>query len=55
MGRDSDILKDTKKRVEESIKKSDIILFVLEFDKFTVLDEHILKILRKSKKEVILI
>jgi GTPase len=53
--KEDEILKDTKKRVEDSINKSDIIIFVLEFDKFTKIDEQILKILRKSKKEIILV
>lgn len=50
-----EILKDVRARVENSIEKSDLILFILECDKITELDSEIVKILRKSWKEVIVI
>ncbi len=52
---DDEILRDVRLRVENSIKKSDIILFVLECDKITELDMEIVKVLRKSWKEVIIV
>ena len=48
IGSDDEILKDIRNRVEESISRSDLILFVLEYDKLTALDEEIAKLLRKS-------
>jgi GTP-binding protein len=54
-GDDDTILKDVRERTEEAIKSSDIILFALEYDKITTLDEHIAKKLRRSKKPVIVL
>lgn len=54
-GTNNEILNDVRKRAEESIEKSDIILFVLEVDKIIDLDLEIAKILRKSKKTVIVV
>ena len=48
IGTDDDILVDIRNRVEESIVRSDLIIFVLEYDKLTALDEEIAKLLRKS-------
>ena len=55
IGSDDEILKDIRNRVEESISRSDLILFVLEYDKLTALDEEIAKLLRKSGKKVIVV
>lgn len=54
-GSSDEILQDVRKRVEDSISKSDLILFVLEYDKITDLDQEIAKILRKSKKDILVI
>ena len=54
-GVDDEILKDIRIRVVESVGRSELVLFVLEYDKITALDEEIARMLRKSGKEVILI
>ncbi|EKE28700.1 MAG: hypothetical protein ACD_3C00026G0001 [uncultured bacterium (gcode 4)] len=54
-GSNDEILNDVRKRVQESIEKSDLVIFVTECDKITDLDETITKILRKSWKEVIVV
>ncbi|MDD2486766.1 MAG: ribosome biogenesis GTPase Der [Candidatus Gracilibacteria bacterium] len=54
-GTKDEILKDVRKRAENSIDKSDIILFVLECDRISDLDLEIAKVLRKSGKEIIVI
>lgn len=54
-GSSDEILQDVRKRVEDSISKSDLILFVLEYDKITDLDQEIAKILRKSKKDILVV
>ncbi|MDD2916863.1 MAG: ribosome biogenesis GTPase Der [Candidatus Gracilibacteria bacterium] len=55
IGADDEILTDIRERVQESITRSDLILFVLEYDKLTSLDEEIAKLLRKSGKKVIIV
>lgn len=55
IGADDEILTDIRNRVQESISRSDLILFVLEYDKLTSLDEEIAKLLRKSGKKVIIV
>jgi GTPase len=51
-----EIAKDIVERTKESIEESDILIWLLEYDKFTDLDEKILKIIRESKvKEVIVV
>ncbi len=55
IGADDEILTDIRNRVQESISRSDLILFVLEYDKMTALDEEIAKLLRKSWKKVIIV
>ncbi len=55
IGADDEILTDIRNRVQESISRSDLILFVLEYDKLTSLDEEIAKLLRKSGKKVIVV
>lgn len=52
---ENDILRDVRNRAEDSVQKSDIILFVLEYDKISALDEEIARMLRKSGKHVIVI
>jgi GTP-binding protein len=54
-GKNDEILADVRMRVQESIDRSDIILFVLEFDRITDHDAEIAKLLRKSKKTVIIV
>jgi GTP-binding protein len=54
-GTDDMILRDVRTRVEGSIARSDIVLFVVEYDKLTVVDEAIARMLRKSGKPVILL
>lgn len=54
-GTDDEILKDVRKRVEESIGRSDLIIFVLEYDKITSFDDEIAKLLRRSRKPVIIL
>ena len=55
IGSDGEILSDIRNRVQESITRSDLILFVLEYDKLTALDEEIAKLLRRSGKKVIVV
>lgn len=54
-GKNDEILADVRKRVQESVDRSDIILFVLEYDRITDHDAEIAKLLRKSGKKVIVI
>lgn len=54
-GSKDEILEDVRKRVEESVEKSNLILFIVESDKITSLDIEIAKMLRKSGKKVILV
>ncbi len=54
-GTDDEILKDVRKRVEESIVRSDLVVFVLEYDKITSFDDEIAKLLRRSGKHVIVL
>lgn len=49
------LLSDVKSRTDDAILHSDIILFVLEYDKMTDFDEYIVKKLRRAKKPVIVI
>lgn len=54
-GSDDAILTDIRDRVRESIDRSELILFVLEYDKVTALDEEIARMLRKSGKNIVMI
>ena len=54
-GNDESILQDVRVRVDEAIESSDIILFILEYDKITEFDEVIAKKLRKSHKTILLV
>ena len=49
------LLTDVRGRVDDAIAASDLILFVLEYDRVTDFDEQIAKRLRRSKKPVIII
>ncbi len=49
------LLSDVRGRVDDAITSSDIILFVLEYDRLTDFDEQIAKRLRKSGKPIILV
>ncbi len=49
------LLSDVRTRVDEAIESSDLILFVLEYDRVTMFDEDIAKKLRRSNKPVIVI
>ncbi len=53
--KNNEILTDVRVRVEESIRRSDIILFALEYDRVTDHDDEIARLLRKSGKPVIVI
>ncbi len=49
------LLSDVRTRVDDAIESSDLILFVLEYDRVTEFDEHIAKRLRRSKKPIIIV
>lgn len=49
------LLSDVRARVDDAIESSDLILFVLEYDRVTEFDEHIAKRLRRSKKPIIIV
>lgn len=49
------LLSDVRWRVDDAIASSDLILFVLEYDRLTEFDEQIAKRLRKSGKPIILV
>lgn len=55
VGNDESILDDVRTRVDEAISQSDLILFVLEFDRMTELDESIVRKLRKSNKKILVL
>lgn len=42
-----EIAKDIAERTKEAIEKSDLLIWLIEYDKFTELDEKVLEILRK--------
>ena len=52
---DETLLSDVRARVDDAIASSDVILFVLEYDRLTSFDEQIAKRLRRSKKPIIMI
>jgi GTP-binding protein len=54
-GTKDEILQDVRKRAEESVKRSELIVFVVEYDKITSLDEEIARMLRKSGKAILLV
>jgi GTPase len=49
------LLSDVRGRVDDAILSSDLILFVLEYDRLTEFDEQVAKKLRRSGKKVILV
>lgn len=49
------LLSDVQSRVDQAILSSDLLLFVLEFDRVTEFDEQIAKRLRRAGKRVLLI
>jgi GTP-binding protein len=49
------LLSDVRNRVDDAIASSDLIVFVLEYDRMTEFDEQIAKKLRKSGKPIILV
>ena len=46
------IAEDIIARTRESLEDSDILVWLLEYDKFTSIDEDILKMIRQSKKNI---
>jgi len=51
-----EIAKDIVSRTAQSIEESDLLIWILEYDRFTELDERILKLLKEKKaKDVILV
>ncbi len=49
--KDDEIVEDIISRTKESITESDLLLWIIEFDRFTELDEQILKLLKSQKVE----
>lgn len=49
------LLADVHARTQEAIAASDVILFVIEYDRLTEWDDDIIRRLRKSRKPVILL
>jgi predicted GTPase len=45
----NEIAKDIVERTKKSIEESDLLIWLIEYDKFTSLDEKVLKILRDLK------
>jgi GTPase len=52
---DETLLSDVRARAHDAIKSSDLILFVLEYDRITEFDDFIARTLRKSGKPVIIL
>ena len=52
---DETLLSDVRERADRAITSSDLILFVLEYDRITEFDEFIVKKLRRSNKPVIVV
>ena len=51
-GTQHQILQDVNKRVHECAEQADLILLVVEYDRLTDVDDHIINILRKLDKPV---
>jgi GTPase len=49
------LLADVRERADYAIQNSDLILFVVEYDRVTEFDEFIVKKLRRSKKPVLVV
>ena len=54
-GTQDEILQDARRRVEECASRADIIVFVVEYDKVTIVDEQIAQMLRKTNVPVLLV
>jgi GTPase len=52
---DETLLSDVRARVDEAISISDVLLFVLEYDRVTEWDERVARKLRKSGKPIIVV
>jgi GTP-binding protein len=51
-----EIAKDILARTEKSISESDLLIWIIEYDRVTALDEEVLKILRERNiKDVIVV
>lgn len=49
------LLEDVRERTADAIESSDLILFALEYNVMTEWDEYVVKLLRRSKKPVIVL
>lgn len=49
------LLSDVRERTDEAIEASDIILLVVEYNRLTEWDDHIIRRLRRAKKPVIIL
>ena len=54
-GTQHQILQDVNKRVNECAAQADIILMVIDYDRLTDVDDHIINVLRKTGKPVWLV
>jgi len=52
---DETLLSDVRARADDAIKTSDLILFVLEYDRMTEFDEFIVKKLRRANKPILIV
>lgn len=52
---DETLLADVRARADSAIDGSDLVLFVVEYDRITEFDEFIVKKLRRAKKPVLVI
>lgn len=53
--KDNEISKDIIERTKKSIEDSDVLIWILEYDRFTKEDEEILKILRKKNTKKVFV
>ncbi len=51
-GTQHQILQDVNKRVDECAKQADLILLIVEYDRLTDVDDHIISTLRKTGKPI---
>lgn len=49
------LLADVRERTDDAISTSDVILLVVEYNRLTEWDDHIIRRLRKTKKPVIIL
>lgn len=52
---DETLLADVRSRADDAIASSDIILFVVEYDRMTEFDDFIVKRLRRSNKSILIV